>query len=55
MFLRQRERERERESERENRGRAERERERQNLKQDPGSEPSAQSPVQGSNSQTARS
>ena len=35
--------------------RAERERERQNLKQAPGSELSAQSPMWGSNSQTARS
>ena len=37
------------------RGGEERERETQNLKQEPGSELSAQSPTQGSNSQTARS
>ena len=52
LFLREREREREREHEQ---GRAERERETQNLKQDPGSEPSAESPKWGSNSQTMRS
>ena len=46
----ERERERERESERESREGAERERETQNLKQAPGSELSAQSPMWGSNS-----
>ena len=38
-----------------NRGGAEREKETQNQKQAPGSEPSAQSPTQGSNSRTVRS
>ena len=47
LFLRQRETEHER-------GRV-RERDTQNLKQAPGSEPSAQSPTRGSNSRTARS
>ena len=36
-------------------GQRERERETQNLKQAPGSELSAESPMQGSNSQTSRS
>ena len=51
--MRERERERERESE-QGRGR-ERERETQNLKQVPGSELTAQSPMRGSNPRTARS
>ena len=45
----------ERERERTSGRGAEREREAQNLKQDPGSEPSAQSPTWGSNSQAVRS
>ena len=45
----------ERERENMSGGMAEREREIQNPKQAPGSEPSAQSPTQGSNSQTTRS
>ena len=49
LFLRQRERQ------SMNRGGAEREREAQNRKQSPGSEPSSQSPMRGSNSRTARS
>ena len=53
LFLR--EREREGKSERASRGGAERERETQNPKQDPGSEPSAQSPTRGLFSQTMRS
>ena len=47
--------ERERERQSVSRGGAEREREAQNLKQAPGSERSAQSPMWGSNSPTARS
>ena len=57
MFIDLRERERERERDRQSvsRGGAERERETQNLKQAPGSEPSAQSPTRDSNSRTVRS
>ena len=50
LFLREREREK-----RVGVGKGQTERETQNLKQDPGSELSAQSPMWGSNSQTARS
>ena len=46
---------RERERDRAWAGEEQRERETQNLKQAPGSEPSAQSPTRGSNSRTARS
>ena len=49
------ERKRERERDREEVGKGQRKRETQNLKQAPGSEPSAQSLTQGLNSRTARS
>ena len=55
IFARERERERERERASMSGGGAERARETQNPKQAPSSELSAQSPTQGSNSQTARS
>ena len=53
MFIFKRERKRERQNE--SGGGVERERETQNPKQAPVSEPSAQSPMRGSNSQTVRS
>ena len=55
MFIFERERERESGRQSTSGGGAEREGGRHNLKQAPGSEPSAQSPTWGSNSQTARS
>ena len=53
--MRERERERERERDRVCAGEGQRERKAQNPKQVPGSELSAQSPMQGSNPQTRRS
>ena len=54
-FLKERETERDRQTDRVRAGEGQRERETQNPKQAPGSEPSAQSPMQGSDSRTVRS